>query len=467
MNSYSIKQLLSNTTEIIQKKIIVNGWVRFFRSNKFIILNDGSSLKNLQIIINNNLFNKEFLKQITIGSAIKVEGVIINSLGSKQLIELQAEKIKIYNTIASDKLQKTILQPKHHSLTKLREQAHLRFKTNIFSAVMRIRHHLAFAIHKYFYKRDFFYINTPIITSFDSEGLGETFQVTTLNSYETQISNQDFFGRRTYLTVSGQLEAEIAAMGLKKVYSFGPVFRAEKSNTSRHLAEFWMVEPEIAFFNLNDNINLAEHFLKFLITYILNHCKDDLVFLNNYNYQYNDSKNNLLELLSSILSNPFIRISYSEAIKILKFSQNHKKSNFIHPVYWGMNLQSEHEKFIVEKHFNFPTILYDYPQSVKAFYMRVNNDGKTVAAMDVLFPKIGEIIGGSEREERYDYLLQQMQLFNIKYEDFWWYLDIRLFGSSPHSGFGLGFDRLVQFITGMNNIRDVIAFPRTHKYVEF
>lgn len=461
MNIYSIKKLFANKKEIIQQSIIVKGWVRFFRSNKFIMLNDGSSLINLQIIVNNNLFTKKFLKRITIGSSIRVEGIIVTSIGSKQTIELKAEKIKIYNTISTEKLQTTILQPKHHSLEKLREQAHLRFKTNVFSAVMRIRHHLAFAIHKYFNKRDFFYINTPIITAFDSEGLGETFQVTTLKFYDHKKNHQDFFGRQTYLTVSGQLEAEIAAMGLNKVYSFGPVFRAEKSNTSRHLAEFWMVEPEMAFFNLNDNINLAEHFLKYLIKYVLDHCKDDLGFLTNYH------KNSLIELLTSIVDNPFIRISYSQAIKILQSSKDHKESNFIHPVYWGMNLQSEHEKFIVEKYFKVPTILFDYPQSVKAFYMRVNNDGKTVAAMDILLPKIGEVIGGSEREERYDLLLQQMKLFNIKTEDFWWYLDLRLFGSSPHSGFGLGFDRLVQFLTGMNNIRDVIAFPRTHKYVEF
>lgn len=467
MNNYNIKTLLSNKKEIIHKKVIVKGWVRFFRSNRFIILNDGSCLTNLQIIIKNDSFTKEFLKRITIGSSLKVEGIIINSIGSKQLIELKAEKIKIYSEVSREKLQKTILQPKNHSLEKLREQAHLRFKTNVFSAVMRIRHNLAFAIHKYFHKNDFFYINTPIITSFDSEGIGDTFKVTTLD--KSDKIHQDFFGRKTYLTVSGQLEAELAAMGLNKVYTFGPVFRAEKSNTSRHLSEFWMVEPEMAFYKLNDNINLAENLLKFLINYILINCKEDLEFLNNYNSfkekktVYN--KKNLLELLNYILDNPFIRISYNEVINIL--NKYNKKNYFINSIYWGMNLQSEHERFIVEKYFQYPTIIFDYPQSVKAFYMRLNNDEKTVAAMDILFPKIGEVIGGSEREDRYDFLLKKMKLFNIKIEDFWWYLDIRIFGSSPHSGFGLGFDRLLQFITGMKNIRDVIPFPRTHNNVEF
>lgn len=468
MKTYSIKKLLSNKKEIINKKVIVNGWVRFFRSNRFIILNDGSSLINLQIFVNNS-FNKEFLKKITIGCSLRVEGNIVNSIGYKQSIELNAKKITIYSEISKEKLQKTILQPKNHSLEKLREQAHLRFKTNIFSSIMRIRHNLSFAIHKYFNNLDFFYINTPIITPFDSEGIGEIFKVTTLDIYNEKKNNKDFFGRQTYLTVSGQLEAEIAAMGLNKVYTFGPVFRAEKSNTSRHLSEFWMVEPEMAFYDLNDIINLAENLLKFLINYILNNCKEDLEFLNNYNNTNNKvyNKKSLLELLNSVLDKPFIKITYTEAIDILKKSKYNKENNFIHPVYWGMNLQSEHERFIVEKYFKYPTILFDYPESSKAFYMRLNNDGKTVAAMDVLFPKIGEVIGGSQREDRYDILLNKMKLLNIKIEDFWWYLDLRIFGSSPHSGFGLGFDRFLQFITGMKNIRDVIPFPRTPNNVEF
>ena len=457
------------------KEISVSGWVRSFRGNRFISLNDGSCLASLQVVIDSDKLPHELVSNLNNGASILATGRLISSQGSGQSVELQAEEIKIYGKSSQEELQKTILQPKRHSLEKLREQGHLRMRTNLFGAVFRIRHHMAYAINKYFNDNGFFYIHTPIITGTDAEGAGETFRVTTLPVGKNNNDNsKDFFGKPTHLTVSGQLEAELAALALGKVYTFGPTFRAENSNTTRHLAEFWMVEPEIAFADINDDINLGEEFLKYLINYALTNCKEDLQFLNDRankeESQLPKDKRNelsLLERMKMVTENDFERITYTEAIDILMRSKPNKKKQFKYEVAWGVDLQSEHEKFLVEKHFKKPVVIVDYPESIKAFYMKRNDDGKTVAAMDILFPGIGEIIGGSQREERYDVLEQKCKEFNVPKDAIWWYLETRKFGTVPHAGFGLGFERLMMFVTGMNNIRDVIPFPRTPNNAEF
>ena len=456
-------------------EISVSGWVRSFRGNRFISLNDGSCLASLQVVIDAEKFPQELISNINNGASIMASGSLISSQGSGQKVELQAETIKIYGKSNQEELQKTILQPKKHSLEKLREQGHLRMRTNLFGAVFRIRHHMAYAINKYFNDNGFFYIHTPIITGTDAEGAGETFRVTTLSVGEKHSDQtKDFFGKPTHLTVSGQLEAELAALALSKVYTFGPTFRAENSNTTRHLAEFWMVEPEIAFADINDDINLGEDFLKYLINYALTHCKEDLQFLNDRatkeeSHLTKEKRNefSLLERMKMVIDNEFERISYTEAIEILLRSKPNKKKKFKYKIEWGIDLQSEHEKFLVEKHFKKPVVIVNYPASIKAFYMRRNDDGKTVAAMDILFPGIGEIIGGSQREERHDVLEKKCKEFNVPKDAIWWYLETRKFGTVPHAGFGLGFERLMMFVTGMNNIRDVIPFPRTPKNAEF
>ena len=482
MNDYSIKELLAKGKKALQEEVVIRGWVRSFRSNQFIALNDGSGQNNIQIIINYNDFDTETLKQITTASSLYVEGKVTESKGAGQEIEVVANTIKIYGYANPEDVQETILQPKRHSLEKLREQAHLRFRTNTFAAVMRVRNALSFAIHQYFNKNGFCYINTPIITGSDAEGAGEMFTVTNFNLDNLPKNDegntdftQDFFGKKTNLTVSGQLEAETAAMGLGKVYTFGPTFRAENSNTTRHLAEFWMVEPEVAFYDLVQDMDLAEDFLKYCIQYAVDNCKEDLEFLNKRFEEEQKQKpkeeksdQTLLEKLDFVLNNKFIRLSYTEAIDILKHSKPNQKKKFKYLIdEWGADLQSEHERYLVEKHFKSPVVLYDYPAKIKAFYMRLNDDHKTVRAMDVLFPGIGEIIGGSQREERIDILKQKMKDMNVDEKELWWYLDTRKFGTVPHSGFGLGLERLVLFVTGMSNIRDVIPFPRTPKNAEF
>lgn len=450
--------------ELIGEKVCVKGWVRTRRGNKnvqFVALNDGSTIKNVQIVFDLTKFSEEELKPITTGASLHVEGELVASQGKGQTCEIQAETIEIYGTADPTTYP---LQKKGHTLEFLREIAHLRPRTNTFGAVLRIRHNLAFAIHKFFNERGFFYLNTPLITASDCEGAGAMFQVTTLNLNDlpkTEDGNvdyaQDFFGKQTSLTVSGQLEGELGATALGAIYTFGPTFRAENSNTPRHLAEFWMVEPEVAFNDITDNMDLAEDFIKYCIGYALENCKDDIEFL----AQMYD--NNLVERLEFVLHNKFMRLPYTEAIKILEAAD--KKFEF--PVSWGIDLQSEHERYLVEEHFKKPVILTDYPKEIKAFYMKLNEDGKTVRAMDVLFPQIGEIIGGSEREADYDKLLARIEELHIPMKDMWWYLDTRRFGTVPHSGFGLGFERLVLFVTGMTNIRDVIPFPRTPKNAEF
>ena len=456
-------------------EIEVSGWIRSFRGNRFIALNDGSCMSSLQIVIDSNSFSKNILDELNNGASINVKGALVDSLGSGQKVELQAEEIKILGVSNQEDLQKTILQPKKHSLEKLREQGHLRMRTNLFGAVFRIRHHMAFAIHKYFNDKGYFYIHTPVITGTDAEGAGETFRVTTLPIGKENIDlKKDFFGKPTHLTVSGQLEAELAALALGKVYTFGPTFRAENSNTTRHLAEFWMIEPETAFADINQNINLGEDFLKYLINYGLEHCQEDLQFLSDRGVKEEsqlpkDKRNelSLMERMQMVISNDFQRITYTKAVEILLKSKPHKKKQFKYPVAWGVDLQSEHEKFLVEKHFKKPVVIVDYPKEIKAFYMRENSDGKTVAAMDILFPGIGEIVGGSQREERHDVLEKKCEEFNIPKEAIWWYLETRKFGTVPHAGFGLGFERLMMFVTGMTNIRDVIPFPRTPNNAEF
>jgi asparaginyl-tRNA synthetase len=444
MKISSVKEILSK--ENISNKIRTKGWIRSFRNRRFIIINDGSSIKNLQIIIDRSFFKENFLRKMNIGTSIKVKGIIVKSPGKEQDIEIHAEEIEICGEAKKEEIQGTILQPKRHSLEKLREQSHLRFRTNLFGAIMRIRHHLSFSVHEFFHKNDFFYIHTPIITTADAEGAGKMFRV-----------SSDFFGKQAYLTVSGQLEAETAALALGKVYTFGPTFRAENSNTPRHLAEFWMVEPEIAFCTLEDSMTLAEGFLKHLISHICKNCKEDLQYLERYH------SNSLIDKLSIALMHPFIKLSYTEAIKIL----SKEKRKFIYPIQWGMDLQLEHERYLTDKYFKSPLILFDYPKRVKPFYMRLNDDERTVRAMDILFPRIGEIIGGSQREDRYEILSQRMEDCGINQKILWWYLDTRRFGSTPHSGFGMGFDRLTQFVTGMRNIRDVVPFPRTPGNAEF
>ncbi|MEZ4777855.1 MAG: asparagine--tRNA ligase [Flavobacteriaceae bacterium] len=467
--------------EILQSKpspnqISVSGWVRSFRSNRFIALNDGSTIKNLQCVIDFESFDESLLKKITTGAAITVVGELVESQGQGQSVEIQASKVEILGEADPEEVKLTILSPKKHSLETLREQAHLRIRTNTFGAVMRLRSKLAFAIHEYFQKNGFYYMHTPIITGSDAEGAGEMFRVTNLDAKKPPLNEdgtvnykEDFFEKETNLTVSGQLEAETYAMGLGKVYTFGPTFRAENSNTSRHLAEFWMIEPEVAFNDLAANMDLAEDFIKYVIQYAIDHGQDDLEFLETRlleeeknKPQAERSEMTLREKLLFVLENNFIRISYTEAIDILKNSAPNKKKKFKYLIEeWGADLQSEHERFLVEKHFKCPVILYDYPAKIKAFYMRLNDDEKTVRAMDVLFPGIGEIVGGSQREERYDVLKKKMELMGIPEEELYWYLDLRKFGTCVHSGFGLGFERLVLFVTGMGNIRDVIPYPRT------
>ncbi|MDP4210622.1 MAG: asparagine--tRNA ligase [Bacteroidota bacterium] len=444
--------------------VLVKGWVRTKRGNKnvaFIALNDGSIIHNLQIVVDVPSFDEELLKKVTTGSCIAVHGKLVQSAGSGQPVEVIASSIEVYGTADPDIYP---LQKKGHSLEFLREIAHLRPRTNTFGAVLRIRHALSFAIHKYFNDNGFYYLHTPIVTGSDAEGAGAMFRVTTLdmenlpkNEDGSVNYSEDFFGKSTNLTVSGQLEGELGALALGAIYTFGPTFRAENSNTPRHLAEFWMIEPEMAFYDIKDNMDLAEDFLKYLITYALEHCHHDLEFLCK---MYDEE---LIERLKFVTENDFIRLTYTEGVEILMKS-NHK---FEFPVSWGIDLQSEHERYLVEKHFKKPVILTGYPKEIKAFYMKQNEDGKTVRAMDVLFPKIGEIIGGSQREEDFAKLEYRINELGIPMKDLWWYLDTRRFGSAPHSGFGLGFERLVLFVTGMGNIRDVIPFPRTPKNAEF
>jgi asparaginyl-tRNA synthetase len=457
------------------KEISLSGWVRSFRGNRFIALNDGSCMASLQIVIDVENFSEEIISNINNSASITVKGKLVSSKGGGQEVELQAEEITIIGKSDQQEVQKTILQPKKHSLEKLREQGHLRMRTNLFGAVFRIRHHMAFAIHKYFNDNGYFYIHTPIITGTDAEGAGETFRVTTLPLGKKEVDDsEDFFGKPTHLTVSGQLEAELAALALGKVYTFGPTFRAENSNTTRHLAEFWMIEPEIAFADIKDDIDLGEDFLKYLINYALTFCKEDLQFLNDRAIKEEsqlpkDKRNelSLLERMDMVIGHDFERITYTQAIEILLQSKPHKKKKFKYDVSWGVDLQSEHEKYLVEKHFKKPVVIVDYPISIKAFYMRQNEDGKTVAAMDILFPGIGEIVGGSQREERHEVLEQKCKEFNVPKDAIWWYLETRKFGTVPHAGFGLGFERLLMFVTGMTNIRDVIPFPRTPNNAEF
>tara|TARA_Y100001968_G_C19418808_1_gene750554 strand:+ start:398 stop:1828 length:1431 start_codon:yes stop_codon:yes gene_type:complete len=476
MKTRKVKDLLEEKNR--GENICVKGWVRTRRGSKnvsFIALNDGSTIKNIQIVAETNIFDEHTLKNITTGAAISVIGKICDSKGSKQNIEILASKIEILGTSDSEEYP---LQPKKHSLEFLREQAHLRFRTNTFSAIFRIRHALSFAVHKFFNDKGFSIIHTPIITSADAEGAGEMFQVTMIDPLNNKggIDYQnDFFGKKTHLTVSGQLEAELAALGLGQVYTFGPTFRAENSNTSRHLSEFWMIEPEVAFFDLDQNMDLAEEFLKYCINYCIKNCQEDLNFLNERmeNEESNLKKEErssmgLLERLKFVISSKFTRITYSEAITILQNSKPNKKKKFEHIIEgFGSDLQSEHERFLVEKYFKKPVIITDYPKQIKAFYMKLNDDDKTVRAMDILFPLIGEIVGGSQREHNLDILKKRMIESNIDQEDLWWYLETRKFGTCEHAGFGLGFERLIMFVTGMKNIRDVIPFPRTPRNADF
>jgi asparaginyl-tRNA synthetase len=460
------------------QQIIVMGWVRTFRNNQFVALNDGSTNNNLQVVLELNKFGDELLKRITTSAALKVTGELIPSLGKGQKVELKAIELEI---LGDSDPEKYPLQPKKHSLEFLREKAHLRFRTNTFGSVFRIRHSLAFAVHKFFNDKGFLYLHTPIITASDAEGAGETFHVTNLaleNIPKTEEGGvnyeEDFFGRPTNLTVSGQLEGELGATAFGDIYTFGPTFRAENSNTARHLAEFWMIEPEMAFYDLEDNANLAEEFIQYLIRYVMEHNADDLEFLKQrlldeekQKPQQERSEMDLIQKLQFVVDNKFERVTYTEAIDILLQSPAYKKKKFQYDVSWGIDMQSEHERYLVEKHFKKPVIVMNYPREIKAFYMRQNEDGKTVAAMDILAPGIGEIVGGSQREERLDKLIARMEEMNVPTEELWWYLDIRRFGTVPHAGFGLGFERMVQFVTGMGNIRDVIAFPRTPKNAEF
>ena len=460
------------------QQVTVMGWVRTFRNNQFIALNDGSTNTNLQLVVELGKFDETLIRRITTGASLRVSGEVIDSLGKGQKIELKAASIEV---LGDSDAEKYPLQPKKHSLEFLREIAHLRFRTNTFGSVFRVRHALAFAVHRFFHERGFIYLHTPIITASDAEGAGELFKVTTLPFDHTPHNpdgsvnfKEDFFGRATNLTVSGQLEGELGAMAFSEIYTFGPTFRAENSNTARHLAEFWMIEPEMAFYDLEDNMNLAEAFIKYIIRYAMDQNAEDLAFLDQRLLEEESQKPaaertemGLLEKLQFVVDNEFQRISYSEAIDILRDSPAYKKKKFKYDVAWGIDLQSEHERYLVEKHFKKPVIVSGYPKEIKAFYMRQNEDGKTVRAMDILAPGIGEIVGGSQREERLDMLEARMQEMKIPLEEMWWYLDTRRFGTVPHAGFGLGFERMVQFVTGMGNIRDVIAFPRTPKSAEF
>lgn len=471
-----IKELLA--TEPVGQEVTVMGWVRTFRNNQFVALNDGSTNNNLQVVIELGKYDDEFLKRITTSTSLKVKGTVIPSLGKGQKLEVKADEVEI---LGDSDAENYPLQPKKHSLEFLREIAHLRFRTNTFGSVFRIRHSLAFAIHKFFNDKGFVYIHTPIITSSDAEGAGEMFHVSTLpldnppRKEDGSIDfTEDFFGRPTNLTVSGQLEGELGATAFGEIYTFGPTFRAENSNTARHLAEFWMIEPEMAFCDIEDNMNLAEEFIQYLIRYVMEHNVEDLEFLRQrlleeekQKPQNERSELDLIQKLHFVTENKFERITYTEAIEILLQSPAYKKKKFQYDVKWGIDMQSEHERYLVEKHFKKPVIVTGYPKEIKAFYMRQNEDGKTVAAMDILAPGIGEIVGGSQREERYDKLVERMKEMHVPVEDLWWYLDTRRFGTVPHAGFGLGFERMVLFVTGMGNIRDVIAFPRTPKNAEF
>jgi len=477
MKHSSVKEILSNAK--LLQGVVVKGWVRTFRSNRFIALNDGSTIDNIQCVVDFEKFSEELLKRITTGASVSVKGTLVKSQGSGQQYEIQVTELQVLGNCDPETYP---IQPKKHSLEFLRENAHLRIRTNTFGAIMRVRSALSFAIHQYFQENDFFYVNTPIITGSDAEGAGEMFRVTSLdleNIPKDENGNtdykQDFFAQETNLTVSGQLETETYAMALGKVYTFSPTFRAENSNTSRHLAEFWMIEPEVAFYDLDNNMDLAESFIKYVIDYALKKCEKDLNFLEQRLVDEEKSKPqserstmSLTEKLRFVLDNNFKRVSYTEAIDILIKSKLNKNKKFNYIIEeWGTDLQSEHERYLVEKHFKSPVILFDYPANIKAFYMKLNEDGKTVRAMDILFPGIGEIVGGSQREERYDVLVEKMKALNISTEEMWWYLDTRRFGSAVHSGFGLGFERLVLFVTGMSNIRDVIPFPRTPQNATF
>ncbi len=473
-----ITQILKLTPE--NQEITVKGWVRTKRGQAnmaFVNLNDGSTIHNIQIVVEGERFDEDLLKSISTGACIAVKGLLVPSAGSGQAVEVLAQHIEIYG-----KADETFpIQPKKHSMEFLREKAHLRFRTSTFGAIFRVRHHLAYAVHKFYNDRGFFNLHTPIITASDAEGAGEMFRVTTFdlkNPPKTENGDidykADFFGRETSLTVSGQLEGELGALALSKIYTFGPTFRAENSNTTRHLAEFWMIEPEMAFYELEDNMNLAEEFVKYVINYAIENCSDDLAFLEKRLIEEDKTKPQnersdmtLLEKLQFVVANNFERISYTEAIEILIKSKPNQKKQFKFPIEWGVDLQSEHERYLVEKHFKKPVILTNYPKAIKAFYMKQNDDGKTVRAMDVLFPGIGEIIGGSQREDNLEKLMNRINEVGIDPESIWWYLDTRKFGTAPHAGFGLGFERLVLFVTGMGNIRDVIPFPRTPGNAEF
>ena len=478
MNSISINHIL-NSDKHLNKNVSISGWVRTFRANRFIALNDGSCLNNIQCVVDFEKTEQEILKKITTGAALNIEGKVVESQGSQQSIEIMVDKCEI---LGGSNPEVYPIQPKKHSFEFLRENAHLRTRTNTFSAVMRIRSNLSFAIHEYFKKNGFYYVHTPIITASDAEGAGEQFRVSTLDMKNPPLNDdgqvdfsKDFFGKETNLTVSGQLEAEAYAMSMGKVYTFGPTFRAENSNTSRHLSEFWMIEPEVAFMDIEGNMKLAEDFLKYILSYLIDHNADDLKFLENrliaeekQKPQNERSVMTLIEKLRFVTQNDFKIITYSEAFQILKNCKPNKKKKFNYIIdEWGSDLQSEHERFLVEKEFKCPVIIYDYPAKIKSFYMRLNEDGKTVRAMDILFPGIGEIVGGSQREERLDYLMTKIKNLGIDEKELWWYTDLRKFGTAIHSGFGLGFERLVMFATGMSNIRDVIPFPRTPQNAEF
>ena len=477
MNNFTVKSLLKEDPS--SQKVFIEGWVKTFRANRFISLNDGSCSENIQCVVDFENTDSEMLSKINTGASLEIEGILVESQGKGQKSEIKVDKIVV---LGECDMNSYPIQPKKHSLEFLRENAHLRVRTNTFSSVMRIRSSISFAVHKYFKEKGFFYVNTPIVTGNDAEGAGEMFKVTTLDINNAKLNSkkeidysEDFFGKETNLTVSGQLEAESMAMGLGKVYTFGPTFRAENSNTSRHLAEFWMIEPEMAFYDLEDNMELAEEFIKSVIKDLIDECKEDLEYLNKKLLDEDKAKPmnernelNLLERLDFVINNDFKKITYTEAFEILRNSKPNKKKKFKFPILeWGIDLQSEHERFLVEKHFKKPVIIYDYPAKIKAFYMRMNEDGKTVKAMDILFPGIGEIVGGSQREERLEVLKSRIKELNIEEKELWWYLDLRKYGTVKHSGFGLGLERLILFATGMTNIRDVIPFPRTPKNAEF
>ena len=477
MRYYQIKELLDLKPD--SQSVTLKGWVKTFRSNRFISLNDGSSPESIQCVVDFEKTDPKILQKINSGASLEIKGILKKSLGRGQDIEVDVNNVKL---LGECDIETYPIQPKRHSLEFLRENAHLRARTNTFSSIMRIRSNISFSIHKFFKEMGFYYVNTPIITGSDAEGAGEMFKVTTLDLMNIPKDTDknvdyksDFFSKETNLTVSGQLEAESLAMGLGNVYTFGPTFRAENSNTSRHLAEFWMIEPEMAFYDLNDNINLAEKFIKFVLKNLLNECKNDLLFLNNRLEEEDKRKPerernelNLIERLKFVVDNDFKRITYSDAFEILKSCKPNKKKKFKYLIdQWGVDLQSEHERYLVEKHFKRPVVVYDYPAKIKAFYMRMNDDNKTVRAMDILFPGIGEIVGGSQREERLEVLKSRMKELKVDQKELWWYLDLRKYGTVKHSGFGLGLERLLLFATGMSNIRDVIPFPRTPRNAEF